>query len=357
MGLIDKLKNFADRISGKESDQEELIEVVPEEVSVELVVAGPRLSSCRELILWKPSDDKDLALEHKLRKVQAELDRVNERIDEANRGIDQMEHELNLKFAEEVRDLNLLMEELQILFMERSKQQRNESESSMSGGDDDEEDGENKMIGDDDLTPEELAEVERIRKLFEGQPEQDDAVRNAETVMRANKRMAQPKGFKSERVRKLFQKISKRTHPDKTNDALMHDLFRQAKKAYEENDVEALQDIFDHIIKRGSNLLRSMKVRVTELEEERDQRLIEHAQMRRTVEYSMWLDWCVPECQNEVARHFLKKLNKEMAQAIGAIRHLDPSRHAPEPAQSFNAFKKTNESVLGDGGEKDSPWD
>lgn len=346
MGLINRLKGLAERITGK--SEETANEYVGS--SSLAVIGDPTASLCRELIVYTGATEKDIGIESEIRKVRVELNKVEERLDEATRGIEQMEHELNLRYAPSVREYNMLQEELMLLFQQRSNQQRSDGEPGFDDEDDDK---------DIELSAEELAAIEEVRASMEGQEDQEDAAKNAERVFKNNKRMAKDKGYKSKRAKDLFRKISKRTHPDKVKDPAAHEYFFQAKSAYEQNDADALQDIFDVLLKRGPGILRSMMSRLQFLIEERDAKIKAHAELRRTTEYAMWLDYAIPNNRPEVEIYWNKKLQSEIAKTIQAIRHLDPQRYKPKPAESFNMFKTGTKTVMSESESDtlDSPWE
>jgi len=113
--------------------------------------------------------------------------------------------------------------------------------------------------------------VHRFTTHLSHHPEISKLLEHAEELQRKlDASIEKPKPIVSEDVKKLFKKIAKNTHPDKTDDADLHNLFLEAKRAYEENDYASLEIIQDGIksvkkkkwekLERKLKLLNSIKM-------------------------------------------------------------------------------------------------
>lgn len=80
--------------------------------------------------------------------------------------------------------------------------------------------------------------------------------RNRELFAEVNERVA--KGTRNHRriCKALYQKISARTHPDKTSDVTLNEMFIEAKMMYDRLDMDGLKEVWD-ALKGGGTFKRS----------------------------------------------------------------------------------------------------
>lgn len=138
-----------------------------------------------------------------------------------------------------------------------------------------------------------------------------------------------------EKVKKIFRKITMRTHPDRTPNKAMHSLFRQAVRARENMDLEALELIYKQAISGKLSLLNALLMRVEVIKAE----LVE---LRMTLNYlilsdgyRMYRDWQDLNNRAHIQQHY-NIVERNIEDTISKIRMLDPTRYPTRKPALFN---------------------
>lgn len=279
------------------------------------------VSPCRILTIWKPSDN-DPSEQAEYARLEAKLLKLNNAIDETSRGIEQMEHELNLENEDMLKYLAELEEELSALFLDQANNRRQENLY-------------NENEPEKEASAFSKAEEEELARI-EAEARQKSKARYDEEAEKQQKEQSQ-------KVKKLFRKIANKTHPDKTKDIELHALFLQARKCYVRDDYSGLQLIWAEVQKKGSQLLRSLMSRIEELKELIVQREKDFFRIRNGQEYRMWSDYKVPALKKRVIEHHRSLIESNIKGAIKAIRSFDSSRHVEDFEPRPTAKKSSNE--------------
>lgn len=336
--LRDKIQRAMKRFADRNKQETSTVEYKAVEEAVVL-------SECRELSIWVNTEENNLGTQAELRNAQKQLEALEEKLSTTQSDIEKMNSELEHWHTASVRELQDLRTELEVLFLERSNELRNESEDDLPDIDFDEL----------KFTPEEESDLDRmmreVRKIREYNA-------SFEKNRKAKRNAKKQQKIRAEQCKKLFQKIAKKTHPDKVTDERLHEMFKAAYTAYEENDLETLEMIWKEIDGKGSWLMRSLLSRLREVQDKIQDTRESLAAVKKSEDYHMLTDYKLPESQPRVREHFHKKIKREIAQTIMAIRSLDPERHKPEPALSHDKFKTKTSSVMDDSNaeELSSPW-
>lgn len=112
--------------------------------------------------------------------------------------------------------------------------------------------------------------LEKVRKNQRARDRQDDLLDEAFREFEAREERTYedfasiPRKEQSKRVKKLFQKIARLTHPDKTDDPEKHKLFQVAKAYYDANDYEGLEAIMRILNGKASSLFDRLFKRLRE---------------------------------------------------------------------------------------------
>lgn len=293
------------------------------------------ISTCRALALWQPALKDDMRNMIEEKRLEAEAEELFQDIEEIKRGIHEMERTLEAGSSESIKHLTELRNELEDLFAEHMRRQAEAEAASV------EDDGaEGPMPTEDELEAMHRRFNEDRNKQMEEQAEADSSSK------------------KSQKVIKLFRKIAKRTHPDKTSDPKMHELFRAARIAYAKNDYESLDMIWRQVSGKVSNLFNAVFSRLKELRELVALRQLEKRRLTTSDPYRMMMDFEDPESRDHVERHYRKLLEEQIKKTLFAIRALDPTRHQPKPTLTGKEFFISNETTTVLNGEsEDSPWE
>lgn len=305
------------------------------------------LSECRDLVIWINLGENNLGTQAELRRAEKELKEYEEKLDKVRRDIEQMGHELEISCPILTRELSELREELEALFMERTNQQRDESEDDIQ---------EEIDIDELQLNAADEAELERMMKEVKKIQEHNASFAKNRADRRADKKK---QAARAEKVKKLYRKIANKTHPDKVKDERLHELFRAATEAFNANDLESLEMIMQEVTSAGSWLMRSLLSRLKEIK-------IKISNVRgsldvvySTEQYRMLKDFKDEEGKRHVKKFYRDRIEREIKQTVEAIRSLDPERYKPKPALSHDKFKTTTTTVMGDINEDEleSPWE
>lgn len=275
------------------------------------------------LVIWTPNHDSNPKDEVRLKVLAQKLRAIEQQIEEAERGIDQMDHGLAVTFDKDVSRLKALQEELSSLFTSRMERQRTESDDDEEGPD----------LEDADLTPE---EDDKISKLEEEMARLENKSTNKEKAeeerLKRERAQREAKEGHVKKCKKLYGKISSRTHPDKVKEIELHELFKDASIAYANWDLKELENIWNYLNHKASRLLRSLMQRIDDMMEEIMQRTVQMAELRKSTGYQLWVDYNIPSARHQVEAYYKKRLDKEIEKTIQAIRSMDPTRYEPEPA-------------------------
>lgn len=95
----------------------------------------------------------------------------------------------------------------------------------------------------------------------------------------------------SDKVKNLFRKISRRTHPDKTKNQILHSLFIEARKCYKNNDYHGLLEIFKCVQQSVSLVFMRLNTKRLKLMRELSVAEGEVFQLVHSNEYQMYKDW------------------------------------------------------------------
>lgn len=274
-----------------------------------------------------------------LKLLKKQIAEITEFLADAEAGIEQMESALNGTFHKEVNEVNALEAELKALLREHL------------GIEDPDEEME--------LTSEEIAHLNRIQAELKD-AEREQAEKHAKDTFRNNKKLGKnTKG--GAKLREVWRKISMLTHPDRTDNEELHELFHEARTAYLDNDLDRLREILLHIVSHGSVLLRSLSERLGLARTDLAAKKKQAAAVRKTEEYEMWRDWCVPENRKKVESHFQRKLRTERLKFMSALVQLHQEMAGKQNTSSGakNEFRPKSKSPLSqelDDGDELSPW-
>lgn len=226
-----------------------------------------------------------------------------------------LEQELRDKNAETVARVDALQEEVTALVEAKLTLDRErEAEEYLNGLD-----RENEDIDLDEL----------MREFFEkrGQGTSEDHVPVPQTA----------------KVKKLFKRIAARTHPDKTSDLHLHELFLRAKACSVVNDYDGLQMIWESInTNRARSILNALMSRLETLRASVNNSQQQLHVLRESGPYKMLMDYQRPESAAAVEEYYRDILAHNEEQLKAAIRKLDPKRYPPvSPTRVRFTFSST----------------
>lgn len=134
----------------------------------------------------------------------------------------------------------------------------------------------------------------------------------------------------SAKANKLFQKISLKSHPDRTKhlsaaeQKYLSDIFRKATLLRNADDYLGLQNLWNALSK-NIGLLKYLLIRVNELKREAKDLEEEIVEMKSSSMYMMLIDYNQPSTRHLVERHFLNLMNMRIQDISTKIARLRSS--------------------------------
>lgn len=192
------------------------------------------------VVVYAETQSSDNTTQSRLQEIIKKKLKIQERLNSVSFRIENM----NQAIRENGKDLVATIEDLnaQIQKLQKEEYQSTQSE-----------------LGKDTEFSEEDAE---FSEPFDADGSCDDQRQSEET----NRPEQKKRPTIQKEITALFRKIAAKTHPDKTKDPEMHQLFLQAKVCKDRNDYAGLKDIWECICGRRSSLLDKLLKRLhTEL--------------------------------------------------------------------------------------------
>jgi len=157
---------------------------------------------------------------------------------------------------------------------------------------------------------------------------------------------------KSDAVKKLFKKISFKTHPDRTQKRseedrkILHELFLEAKAAYAANDLQGLTEVWNCIKSMRSRLLNRLLGKLQALMGQLSEANRNLANLHRSTPYKMLVDYKVPAAKPNVEHYYKSLLERQLMELKREINRKDPSRYPPQPTISYTITPTTSVSSI-----------
>ena len=158
-----------------------------------------------------------------------------------------------------------------------------------------------------------------------------------------------------EKIKKLFKRIASKTHPDKTKDPFLQELFVRARLCVRANDYASLLNIWDAIklSKKKNSLVAALAARVRDLQVKINLARDTLTKIKASQPYAMQIDYVKEETRPLVETHYAYILVETKNHLQRAIHAMDPSRYPPPPvlrqqttwtftttaSTGFNAFR------------------
>lgn len=157
---------------------------------------------------------------------------------------------------------------------------------------------------------------------------------------------------KSDAVKKLFKKISLKTHPDRTQKRseeekkILHELFLEAKAAYAANDLQGLTEVWNCIKSMRSRLLNRLLGKLQALMGQLSEANRNLANLQMSTPYKMLVDYKVPAARPNVEHFYKSLLERQLMELKREINRKDPSRYPPQQAISYTITSTTSTSSI-----------
>lgn len=129
---------------------------------------------------------------------------------------------------------------------------------------------------------------------------------------------------KSSKVKKLFNRIARLTHPDKTDDPILNELFVEARRRLNYNDYEGLLEIMECVTKNVSLLFRKLTIRIAKLEHELSTAFVQWSMIERSDMYKL-TKACMkgdPFLIKSAQAHYLKMIDEQTNKAATRLSKL-----------------------------------
>lgn len=233
--------------------------------------------------------EEELDYQRKKDDLERQLQGIRVEYLQARKKIEKMDEKLREKFSNEIASLELLEQELSEIIAEHYAKNENNSEHQNSEW--------------------------QQRDESDQQPNWDK-----EKVKRERKE-------KSHKIKKLFKKIANRTHPDKTKDPVLNELFLEARICYNSNDEKGLEEIWYCVQHRRSRILSKLIERYEQLRQEVQEALVEITKLRVSSPYRMSVDYDYEERKPGVEKFFIKLVTAKMDALKKQINSMDKSRY------------------------------
>ena len=133
---------------------------------------------------------------------------------------------------------------------------------------------------------------------------------------------------KSSEVRKLFKKISMKTHPDRNQSRseqdkkLLYELFLEAKAAFNVNDLQGLREVWEAVRQMRPRWFNRLMARAKALEFDIRRANGELKSIKNSSPYIMSIDYQKPESKSNVESFYLRILDKRISDVKSKIRSL-----------------------------------
>jgi hypothetical protein len=137
-------------------------------------------------------------------------------------------------------------------------------------------------------------------------------------------------------LRDLYRKIAAKCHPDKTRNPLLHELFLEAKQAYEDNDLNTLQFVWLCVQMQQSVRAAKLKRKREELKQQISNIRSELSRALTSQDYAMAKDWKTKEAKQHVMWFYRTRLMPARIQQLQ--QQLNSLRPPPVVHPTSNGF-------------------
>lgn len=134
-------------------------------------------------------------------------------------------------------------------------------------------------------------------------------------------------------LNRLWKKIARITHPDKTKDPLLNQVFLVAKEAYTRGDLEFLKEIYSGL-KQGKKRFSKLKVLLEKMLAERSKVLHYISIAKSSFEYSLYVMYSQESLKANAEDLYREQLSKQIQNLKRNINALDNSKY-PQPKPRF----------------------
>lgn len=120
--------------------------------------------------------------------------------------------------------------------------------------------------------------------------------------------------YRTNKLKSIYRKITMKTHPDRTTDKILNELFLEAKSCYKANDLQGLEEVWECVKIKKSRLLSRLIERISKLKLELDKASIEFGKLINSNSYRMSIDYFSNNifAQNDAEQFFVALLEQRI---------------------------------------------
>ncbi len=142
---------------------------------------------------------------------------------------------------------------------------------------------------------------------------------------------------KTKEIKNLWRRISRRTHPDRTDNPVMHELFREGRSCYNRNDLEGLRSVWACVLLGRSRILSQLIDRINDLTHQIDNARANLSAIKHSNSWLMWLDYKETQKRPHVENFYRNLLSQRVQQLRQQIHMIDQTRYPPPEVRTYTS--------------------